>query len=214
MNRDLHNYRKSYEKYFLEEENLPETPLTLFTKWFKEVEEAPGVEEANAMTIATKGNDGFPKSRIVLLKKYDEDGFVFFTNYASEKAKAMDNDPNVCISFFWPNLERQVIIKGIISKTSEAESIAYYNSRPRGSRLGAWASNQSEEITSRAILEEKLKALEEQFKDKEIPKPEHWGGYRVQPISYEFWQGRPNRLHDRILYSQVKDNWNFVRLAP
>ncbi len=214
MNRDLTGYRKSYEKSVLEEKNLPESPFALFLHWFKEVEETGGVDEVNAMTVTTSGLDGFPKSRIVLLKNFDEDGFVFYTNYDSEKGKAMRDNNKVCISFFWPNLERQVIIKGEVHKTSEEQSIAYFKSRPRGSQLGAWVSNQSEVITSREILDKKLKNLESQYQNKEIPKPPFWGGYCVQPIEFEFWQGRANRLHDRIRFFGNGNEWVISRLSP
>lgn len=217
MNRDLTDYRKSYEKTVLEEKDIPESPISLFTKWFKEVEAAGGVEETNAMTLTTLELDGFPKGRIVLLKQYDAQGFVFYTNYESEKGKAIVADNKVCISFFWPNLERQVIIKGTIHKTSEEQSNAYFQSRPRGSQLGAWASDQSQVVTSREFLENKLKMLEAEYVDKTIPKPPFWGGYCVIPIVFEFWQGRPNRLHDRIRYSQKAastNGWNIDRLSP
>ncbi|WP_103068366.1 pyridoxamine 5'-phosphate oxidase [Aquimarina sediminis] len=214
MNRDLTSYRKSYEKSFLEENNLPDSPLTLFSKWFKEVEEAGGVEEANAMTITTAGLDGFPKARIVLLKQFDEEGFVFYTNYGSEKGKSIADNNKVCISFFWPNLERQVIIKGIVHKTEEEESLRYFLSRPRGSQLGALASDQSEIIESRDCIEKRLESLKKEYQGKEIPKPQSWGGYRIKPIEFEFWQGRANRLHDRILFSDQKENWKIERLSP
>ncbi|WP_298319035.1 pyridoxamine 5'-phosphate oxidase [uncultured Aquimarina sp.] len=214
MNRDLTAYRKSYDKKALEESELPESPVQLFSSWFKEVEEAGGVEEANAMTLTTFGLDGFPKARIVLLKQFDNDGFVFYTNYQSEKGKAIANDNKVCISFFWPNLERQVIIKGEVDKISEEGSNDYFQSRPRGSQLGAWASDQSNVVESREILEEKLASLEKKYQDKEIPKPDFWGGFCVKPIEFEFWQGRPNRLHDRIRYVAKKNTWKRERLSP
>lgn len=214
MNRDLTTYRKSYEKSFLVEENLPDSPFKLFSDWFAAVEEAGGVEETNAMTITTIGLDGFPKARIVLLKHFDENGFVFYTNYSSEKGKAITNNNKVCISFFWPNLERQVIVKGIAQKIEEEESARYFLSRPRGSQLGALASDQSEVIKSRETLEKRLQSLEKEYKDKEIPKPKSWGGYCIMPIEFEFWQGRANRLHDRIRFSNQKKNWDIERLSP
>ncbi|WP_298539327.1 pyridoxamine 5'-phosphate oxidase [uncultured Aquimarina sp.] len=214
MNRDLTSYRKSYDKKALEESELPESPFLLFSNWFKEVEEAGGVEEANAMTLTTFGLDGFPKARIVLLKHFDNNGFVFYTNYQSEKGKAIVNNNKVCISFFWPNLERQVIIKGQVDKISEERSNDYFQSRPRGSQLGAWASNQSNIVDSREILEAKLKSLEKEYQNKEIPKPDFWGGFCIKPIEFEFWQGRPNRLHDRIRYIAEKNTWKIERLSP
>ncbi|WP_062057634.1 pyridoxamine 5'-phosphate oxidase [Aquimarina longa] len=214
MNRDLTAYRKSYEKSFLEEEDLPESPVVLFSDWFKQVEAAGGVEEANAMTITTTGLDGYPKARIVLLKHFDEKGFVFYTNYDSEKGKAIAHNNKVCISFFWPNLERQVIIKGIALKIEEEISLRYFLSRPRGSQLGALASDQSNVIKSREYLEKRLKSLESEYKDKEIPKPQSWGGYCIEPIEFEFWQGRANRLHDRIRFSNQKGSWIKERLSP
>lgn len=215
MNRDLTGYRKSYEKMHLEESDLPEAPLTLFEKWFAEVEGEGGVEEANAMTLTTIGTDGFPKGRIVLLKEYDIHGFVFYTNYESEKGKTLLENNKVCLSFFWPNLERQVIIKGEVSKVSEDQSVAYFQSRPIGSQLGAWCSRQSTIIESREMLENRIEELKKEYEGKSIPKPSFWGGYRVKPFSYEFWQGRPNRLHDRIFYSRTDEqSWSFVRLSP
>jgi pyridoxamine 5'-phosphate oxidase len=212
---DLSDYRKSYEKSELLESSIPEDPINLFNRWFHEVEDFDGAGEVNAMTVSTIGLDGFPKSRVVLLKKINEEGFIFFTNYNSEKGRAIANNPNVCLSFFWESMERQVIIKGIASKTSEDISDNYFASRPDGSKLGAIVSSQSEIVPSRSFLEENLKQLEKDFEGKEIPRPKHWGGFLVAPIEVEFWQGRPNRLHDRILYSAQEDfSWKIERLSP
>ena len=213
MNRDLHGYRKTYEKGELLLENSAVNPMDQFKTWFKEVEDAGGVAEPNAMTVATLGTDGFPKSRIVLLKELDADGFVFYTNYTSEKGESIAYHPKVGISFFWPNLERQVIIKGAIEKISAARSDTYFNARPKDSQLGAWVSDQSSVIAGREVLENKMKALKATYEHKDIPRPEHWGGYIVKPISIEFWQGRPSRLHDRIRYRLEKDQWIKERLA-
>ncbi len=214
MQKDLSNYRKSYEKKEFLETVVSKLPMELFEQWFTEVEVSGGVEEANAMTVATVGSDGFPKSRIVLLKQYTDQGFIFYTNYNSEKGKAIAENSKVCASFFWPNLERQIIIKGEAKKITKELSDTYFKSRPEGSRLGALASNQSSIITSRAVLETKLKELKEAYKNKEIKRPEHWGGYIIKPVSIEFWQGRPNRLHDRIRYTLEDNNWKIERLAP
>lgn len=213
--KDLSNYRKSYEKSELLETNIPEDPINLFNRWFHETEDFSNIEEVNAMTVSTIGLDGFPKSRVVLLKKFNEEGFIFYTNYNSEKGKAILNNPNVCLSFFWHSMERQIIIKGIAEKTSATISDNYFASRPDGSKLGAIVSPQSEVIPSRDFLDNKLKELEKQFEGKEIPRPENWGGFLVRPIEVEFWQGRANRLHDRIRY-KLEDNfiWKIDRLSP
>jgi len=213
--KDLSNYRKSYEKSELLETNIPEDPINLFQKWFYETEEFGNIEEVNAMTVSTIGLDGFPKSRVVLLKKFNEEGFIFYTNYNSEKGKAIINNPNVCLSFFWHSMERQVIIKGIAEKTSDIVSDNYFNSRPDGSKLGAIVSSQSETIPSRDFLDNKLKELETEYEGKEIPRPNHWGGFLIRPIEVEFWQGRANRLHDRIRYKLENNyNWKIDRLSP
>lgn len=215
MQKDLSNYRKSYDKKELLEAVVSKDPMVLFEQWFKDVEVSGGVEEANAMTVATVGSDGFPKSRIVLLKQYTNEGFIFYTNYNSEKGKAIAENSKVCTSFFWPNLERQIIVKGEAEKIAENISDTYFESRPEGSRLGTLASNQSSVIASRVVLEEKLKDLERVYQNKEIKRPEHWGGYIIKPLSMEFWQGRPNRLHDRIRYTlEGNNNWKIERLAP
>lgn len=212
---DLSNYRRSYEKSHLEEENLPEDPINLFKTWFLETEEFGTAAEVNAMTVSSIGLDGFPKARVVLLKQYTYEGFVFYTNYNSEKGCAIAANPNVCLSFFWYEMERQVIIKGKAEKVPANMSDGYFESRPEGSRLGAMVSPQSEVIPSRDYLENNLKELEKQFEGKEIPRPEHWGGYIVKPVEVEFWQGRPNRLHDRIRYKLQQDfSWKIERLAP
>lgn len=215
MEKDLSNYRKSYEKGELLLENAPENPIELFRNWFIEVDTHFNIDETNAMTLSTMGIDGFPKSRVVLLKKYTYEGFIFYTNYNSEKGKAIEANPNVCLSFFWHAAERQIIIKGKAEKISENLSDGYFESRPRGSQLGAIASNQSEVVLDREELESKLKALEVAYEGKEIERPKHWGGLIVKPVEIEFWQGRPNRLHDRIRYQLQSDyNWKVNRLAP
>ena len=213
--KDLSNYRKSYEKSELLETNIPEDPINLFNRWFHETEEFSTTEEVNAMTVSTIGLDGFPKSRVVLLKKFNEEGFIFYTNYNSEKGKAILNNPNVCLSFFWHSMERQIIIKGVTEKISATISDNYFASRPDGSKLGAIVSPQSEVIPSREFLDTKLKELEKEFESKEIPRPENWGGFLIRPIEVEFWQGRANRLHDRIRY-KLEDNfnWKIDRLSP
>lgn len=214
MNKDLSNYRKSYEKSELILSEVPENPLQLFQTWFYEVDASDAIDEANAMTVSTIGLDGFPKSRVVLLKKYTHEGFIFYTNYNSEKGKAINANNNICLSFFWHAAERQIIIKGQAEKISENLSDGYFESRPKGSQLGALVSDQSEVVTKTA-LEDKLKELEEIYKNCEVPRPKHWGGYIVKPIEIEFWQGRPNRLHDRVRYQLQEDySWKIERLSP
>ncbi len=213
--KDLSNYRKSYEKSELLETQIPEDPINLFHKWFYEAEDLNAADEVNAMTVSTIGSDGFPKSRVVLLKNFNEEGFVFYTNYQSEKGKAILQNPNVCLSFFWPTVERQIIIKGIAEQTLEQVSDNYFASRPDGSKLGAIVSPQSQVIPNREFLAHNLSVLEKECEGKVILRPKHWGGFLVRPVEVEFWQGRPNRLHDRIRYQlQTNYGWKIDRLAP
>jgi pyridoxamine 5'-phosphate oxidase len=215
MSQDLSNHRKNYKKQELLESNCPKNPMELFQKWFLTADASNMVEETNAMTISSIGIDGFPKNRVVLLKKYTNEGFIFYTNYHSEKGKAIENNNNICISFFWAGLEQQIIIKGNAEKLANNVSDDYFESRPEGSKLGAWASNQSSVVKSREELDENLSAFEKKFSGKDILRPKHWGGYLVKPISIEFWQGRPNRMHDRIRYTLEKDfSWKLERLSP
>jgi pyridoxamine 5'-phosphate oxidase len=214
MKDDLYNSRKSYEKGELSEKSVDKNPLQQFRSWFYECQDSGGVEEVNAMTLTTIDFDGFPRGRVVLLKKYDEFGFYFYTNYDSEKGRSIEVNNKVSLSFFWPNMERQIIIKGTAEKTSKVDSSNYFQSRPKGSQIGALVSDQSSVIKNRGILEKQLKELEVEYENKDIPKPANWGGYLVTPISFEFWQGRPNRLHDRIRYKLQEYDWIIERLAP
>ena len=215
MAKNLENIRKPYGKSDLNKSILPVDPITLFKKWFHELESSGSTDEPNAMAVATKGEDGFPKNRMVLLKRFSHEGFIFYTNYESEKGKSIDQDPKVCLSFYWPVMERQVIIKGEAEKIATNLSDGYFESRPDASKLGAIASPQSSVIESRSILEDTVKELEAKYEGKEIPRPDYWGGYLVRPVSVEFWQGRPNRLHDRFRYTIEDDlDWKIERLAP
>jgi len=215
MEKNLDNIRKAYGKSDLNEGTLPVDPITLFKKWFHELESSGNTDEPNAMAVATQGEDGFPKNRMVLLKRFSYEGFVFYTNYESEKGQAIARDPNVCLSFYWSVMERQVIIKGKAEKIAPNLSDGYFESRPDASKLGAIASPQSQVIPSRDMLEDSVRELEVKYEGKEIPRPSFWGGYLVSPVSVEFWQGRPNRLHDRFRYTLDDDlNWIIERLAP
>lgn len=214
-NTDLGHLRKSYEKGELSDDLKTIAPMDLFGNWFAAAEAHPAIEEANAMSIVTLGEDQFPKARVVLLKQLTEEGFIFYTNYESEKGRAIIAYPQVGISFFWPALERQVIVKGIAEKVAPAVSDAYFSSRPLGSQLGAVASDQSKEIQSREELEKRLAALTATYKDHPPQRPTHWGGFLVRPKEIEFWQGRPNRLHDRLSFSlTANQQWEAKRLAP
>jgi pyridoxamine 5'-phosphate oxidase len=210
----LSNMRNDYQLQTLTEKSVAENPFEQFRTWFKEAVNAQ-LGEVNAMTLATASADGLPAARIVLLKGFDENGFVFFSNYDSYKGRQLLENPRACLVFFWEKLQRQVRITGVVSKTSKKESDDYFISRPEGSRVGAWASPQSHLIESREWLEENESKFRERFSTEEITRPENWGGYRVRPVTIEFWQGRTNRLHDRIQYSlSDSGKWVIERLAP
>jgi pyridoxamine 5'-phosphate oxidase len=211
---DLGHLRKSYQKGALNIDDIQNDPMIFFKNWFDQANETQAIEEANAMTLSTLGLDDFPKSRIVLLKALIEEGFVFYTNYQSEKGTSIAHHSKVGLAFFWPPLERQVIIKGEAVKLTNEASDAYFQSRPKGSQIGAIVSDQSKVISDRSIMEAKLEALEIEYAEKDVPRPEHWGGYVVKPQCIEFWQGRPNRLHDRIRCQLQGNFWNIERLAP
>ncbi len=214
MNRDLHDFRQTYVKGELLIADMSDHPMQQFAAWYQEIEKEGGVKEPNAMTLATLGEDGFPKSRIVLLKEYDQEGFVFYTNYESEKGVSMATHAQVGISFFWASMERQVIIKGNVSKVTPERSDRYFNARPKDSQLGALVSDQSRVIENREVLEDTMSALKAKYESQDISRPSHWGGYVVEPVSVEFWQGRPSRLHDRIRYRIEDQKWIKERLAP
>ncbi len=215
MSQSLADMRRNYAREGLTEAQAPEEPFALFRQWFEqavETEQAP--VEANAMTLATVDAEGRPHCRILLLKGLDAEGFTFFTNYSSAKGQQLAASPFAAMTFFWPTLERQVRIEGRVSKVSHQESNAYFQVRPLGSRLGAWASPQSRVIADRTELEELLKATEERFNDAQPDCPDHWGGYRLIADRVEFWQGRPSRLHDRLNFRFVDGKWIRERLAP
>ena len=213
MNKQIADIRTDYKLKSLSESDVSGNPFTQFGVWWDEAIEA-NLEEVNAMTLSTASKDGRPSSRIMLLKGYDEKGFVFFTNYESNKGKNIAENPYVSLLFFWKELERQVRIEGSIEKLETEYSDEYFYSRPVGSRIGAWASKQSRSIESRAVLEADFKEIANQFDGIEVPRPDHWGGYRVVPNKIEFWQGRSNRLHDRIVYEPVNNDWRIKRLSP
>jgi pyridoxamine 5'-phosphate oxidase len=206
--------RKEYKLQTLSEKDILPDPIAQFTKWWQETIRS-GIEEPNAMTLATASADGMPDARIVLLKGFDEKGFAFYTNYNSAKGQQLLENPRATLVFFWKELERQVRISGLVSLAPSKMSDDYFNSRPEGSRIGAWASPQSEPIESREWLEENERKAREEWAGKSITRPGHWGGYIVKPVKLEFWQGRPSRLHDRILYTlQTSGTWKIERLAP
>lgn len=211
---DLHDLRREYTKDGLSEEALLNNPFKQFETWFKQAEQTV-VTDPNAMQVATVSKEGKPSIRTVLLKSFDEQGFVFYTNLTSQKAKEMEANPNVSAIFFWKELERQVEIGGRVERVSALDTLKYFTSRPHGSQLGAWVSAQSSIISSRQVLETKLAEMKRKFSQGEVPLPDFWGGIRIIPEKIEFWQGRPNRLHDRFEYQKQADNtWDIHRLAP
>ena len=218
MSTQLADLRKEYTLNGLDTADVLPDPIAQFTRWFEAALQA-GIPEPNAMHISTVAADGRPSGRIVLIKAVDEAGFVFYTNYESRKGQELTNglsrpQPMASLTFFWPELERQIRIEGRVEPVSAAESDAYFNSRPRSSQIGAWVSHQSTVIAGRDVLETRQRELETQFANKPVPRPPHWGGYRVVPDRLEFWQGRPSRLHDRIRYRLEANNWLIERLAP
>ena len=212
MSRDLSNYRDKYLKGELIEKNLPKDPFDLFNNWFEDLEKYGNERENNAMSLSTVNEKNVPTTRVVLLKQFSKKGFIFYTNYSSRKGNHIKNNPNVCVSFYWPSMERQVIINGKVSEITKIESDKYFNSRPRSSQLGAIISNQSEIIPSRKYLEDKLSKIDSNNND--LIRPSNWGGYIIKPELFEFWQGRDSRLHDRIIFSKSKTKWTHKRLSP
>jgi pyridoxamine 5'-phosphate oxidase len=214
MNKAIADLRKEYSSETLLERDVAQHPIQQFQKWWEQAV-ASDILEPNAMTLATASADGLPSARIVLIKDFDERGFVFYTNYTSFKAAQLDENPKASLLFHWKELERQVRIMGLVAKVTEEESNAYFQLRPIGSRIGAWASPQSRVIQDRGWLEAEFEKRKEEFNDGNVPLPPHWGGYRVKPVIIEFWQGRYSRLHDRIQYSlDEKGSWKIERLAP
>lgn len=215
MGRSVADLRKEYTRAGLREADAAPDPVEQFRKWFDEAL-AAGLHEPNAMTLATATPDGRPSARVVLLKGFDEQGFVFYTNYEGRKGRELEENPYCALVFYWGELERQVRIEGRVSRVPAEESDEYYRSRPRGSRLGAWVSEQSRTVGDRGVLEERLRELEREYEGREVPRPGFWGGYRVKPEAIEFWQGRENRLHDRLLYRRAggAGGWCRVRLQP
>lgn len=209
----LADLRKDYTLNGLSKQDVLANPFKQFEKWFEETQSAE-VIEPNAMVLSTLGEDGFPHGRVVLLKEVDSTGFLFYTNYNSHKGADLKAHRVAALTFWWGELERQVRVTGTVEKVRDADSDAYFSIRPRGSQLGAWVSDQSEVIENRAFLADKLVQLEQQFQDQPIPRPPHWGGYRVIPVEIEFWQGRPSRLHDRIRYRLENQEWKIERLSP
>ncbi len=213
MPRGLSDLRKEYTRAGLRESDVDPDPVEQFRRWFDEAL-AADLHEPNAMTVATASPDGAPSARVVLLKGFDERGFVFYTNYEGRKGRELDENPCAALLFYWGELERQVRIEGSVSRVSEEESDAYYAGRPRGSRLGALASEQSRVVGSREVLEDRIKRLEAEYEGRDVPRPAFWGGYRVEPEAMEFWQGRENRLHDRLVYRRGDGGWKLERLQP
>lgn len=214
MSNHFADLRREYIRASLDVSDTLENPIEQFQKWFKEAQESE-VTEPNAMTLSTVSQEGKPDARIVLIKDVKENGFTFFTNYQSRKAKDLEHNPHAALTFYWPELERQIRIEGAVEKVEDSSSDQYFKSRPRGSQIGAWASPQSQVIANRGLLEIRQREIEERFAETEVPRPQHWGGYLLRPERIEFWQGRASRLHDRIVYEkQEGGNWVRKRLAP
>lgn len=213
LNNHVASIRKDYQLASLDESQVGDNPIDFFAKWFDEAQQAK-VHEVNAMTLATIDKNNFPDARIVLLKGFDEKGFTFFTNYNSQKGQSLLANPKAALVFFWQELERQVRIQGLVEKLSDIENDDYFNSRPDASKLGAWSSPQSQIISERAFLDENFQRYKLQFQQIPIPRPTHWGGYRVIPNTIEFWQGRSSRMHDRIVFQREGASWKKTRLAP
>lgn len=209
----INTLRHDFSKQTLDEKDVNQNPLLQFEKWFKEAVESK-VNEPNAMTVCTATKEGKPSARILLLRNFNEDGFVFYTNYNSRKGEEIEKNPQAALLFFWPELERQVRIEGILSKQTASESDLYFNTRPRGSKLGAWSSEQSKPVSNRKTLDENYELFSKKFPSENVPRPEFWGGYILKPHSIEFWQGRPSRMHDRIHYSLIGNSWKIERLSP
>jgi pyridoxamine 5'-phosphate oxidase len=210
----MKDLRKEYSKSTLDSQSVDRNPNVQFDRWFTEAVKAK-VPEPNAMNLATIAEDGRPSSRIVLLKGVDGGKFLFYTNYQSQKGKELDKNPACALNFFWPDLERQIRIEGVAQRLDAMTSEKYFQSRPRASQVSAWASPQSSLIRDRTILEDRVKEIEKRFEGKDVlPKPHQWGGYGVEPFEIEFWQGRLNRLHDRIVYTRIEGEWRINRLAP
>jgi pyridoxamine 5'-phosphate oxidase len=210
---DASNLRREYTSTGLDKTDVDHDPVAQFHTWFQDAIDA-GLHEPNAMILATATGEGKPSARTVLLKGYDERGFVFYTNYEGRKAGELETNPECALLFYWGELERQVRVEGTVSRISEQESDEYFASRPRESRLGAWASQQSRPVEDRSVLEERVRALETEYEGREIPRPPFWGGYRVEPGEIEFWQGRESRLHDRLVYRREDGAWRIERLQP